>query len=168
MATTTPLNGWPVPTSTDYVADGAVAIEALGDAIDTSVGSGLLAWTSFTPTLSQGTSTNISKTINYAKYAKLGKLVFCNIRLTSTGTGQSGQPVFVSLPITLATSSIPIGSGEFFDSGVNNYVGYVFAPSTTTAGLVTHNNSENFLGTNPNFAVANGDTINLCLTYEGV
>jgi hypothetical protein len=38
MATTTPTYGWPVPTSTDYVADGAVAIEALGDAIDATLG----------------------------------------------------------------------------------------------------------------------------------
>jgi len=44
MATTTPNYGWPVPTSTDYVKDGAAAIEALGDAIDATVfglGSGL-------------------------------------------------------------------------------------------------------------------------------
>lgn len=37
MATTTPNYGWPVPTSTDYVKDGASAIEALGDAIDATV-----------------------------------------------------------------------------------------------------------------------------------
>jgi hypothetical protein len=37
MATTTPNFGWPVPTSTDLVKDGAVAIEALGDAIDASM-----------------------------------------------------------------------------------------------------------------------------------
>jgi hypothetical protein len=37
MATTTPNFGWPVPTSTDYVKDGALAIETLGDAIDATV-----------------------------------------------------------------------------------------------------------------------------------
>jgi hypothetical protein len=37
MATTTPNYGWPVPTSTDFVKDGATAIEALGDAIDATV-----------------------------------------------------------------------------------------------------------------------------------
>jgi hypothetical protein len=37
MATTTPNFGWPVPTSTDLVKDGAVAIENLGDAIDASL-----------------------------------------------------------------------------------------------------------------------------------
>lgn len=34
MATTTPNFGWAVPTSTDLVKDGAVAIELLGDSID--------------------------------------------------------------------------------------------------------------------------------------
>lgn len=37
MATTTPNYGWDVPTSTDYVADGAVAIETLGDDIDATL-----------------------------------------------------------------------------------------------------------------------------------
>jgi hypothetical protein len=37
MATTTPNFGWPVPTSTDLVKDGATAIAALGDGIDTSL-----------------------------------------------------------------------------------------------------------------------------------
>ena len=36
MATTTPNFGWPVPTSTDLVKDGATAIEALGDGVDAS------------------------------------------------------------------------------------------------------------------------------------
>lgn len=37
MATTTPNFGWPVPTSTDLVKNGATAIEGLGDAIDASL-----------------------------------------------------------------------------------------------------------------------------------
>lgn len=37
MATVTPNFNWPVPTSTDLVKDGATAMEALGDAIDTSM-----------------------------------------------------------------------------------------------------------------------------------
>ena len=37
MATTTPNYGWDVPTSSDYVKQGAVAIETLGDDIDASL-----------------------------------------------------------------------------------------------------------------------------------
>lgn len=39
MATTTPVFGWPVPTSTDLVTNGATAIESLGDSIDADFGS---------------------------------------------------------------------------------------------------------------------------------
>jgi hypothetical protein len=37
LSTTTPSFGWPVPTSDDLVKNGATAIEALGDAIDSSM-----------------------------------------------------------------------------------------------------------------------------------
>ena len=37
MATTTPNFGWTVPTSSDLVKDGAVAIELLGDSVDASL-----------------------------------------------------------------------------------------------------------------------------------
>jgi hypothetical protein len=37
MATTTPNYGWSVPTSSDYVAQGAVAIETLGDSVDATL-----------------------------------------------------------------------------------------------------------------------------------
>ena len=37
MATVTPNFNWPVPTSTDLVRDGAIAIEALGDSVDASL-----------------------------------------------------------------------------------------------------------------------------------
>jgi hypothetical protein len=37
MATTTPVYGWPVPTSSDLVKNGATAIEALGDAADATM-----------------------------------------------------------------------------------------------------------------------------------
>jgi hypothetical protein len=37
MATTTPNYGWSVPTSSDYVAQGAVAMETLGDSVDATL-----------------------------------------------------------------------------------------------------------------------------------
>lgn len=37
MATTSPHYGWPEPTSSDYVKNGATAIAAMGNAIDTTV-----------------------------------------------------------------------------------------------------------------------------------
>jgi hypothetical protein len=70
MATTTPNFGWSVPTSTDYVKDGATAIEALGDAIDATVGNvGLfkISTTSFTGVGSQSLA-NASFSSAYENY----------------------------------------------------------------------------------------------------
>jgi len=103
MATTTPNNGWVVPTSTDYVSQGAVAIETLGDAIDASVGTGLLAWQSWSPTLSGGWANGNG--VWTAKYAKLGKLVFANGSFVVGSTTTKGTNLNVSLPVTAATNA---------------------------------------------------------------
>jgi len=72
MATTTPNYGWNVPTSADYVAQGAVAIQTLGDEIDATVfglPSGALALintTTFSAVESQ--SVNNVFTSTYANY----------------------------------------------------------------------------------------------------
>ena len=98
MATTTPNNGWAVPTSTDYVAQGAVAIETLGDAIDASVGTGLLAWTSWAPTLSGGWANGNG--VWSAYYALLGKTVFVQMQFTIGTTTTKGTTMTCSLPVT--------------------------------------------------------------------
>jgi hypothetical protein len=98
MATTTPNNGWAVPTSTDYVKDGATAIETLGDAIDTSVGTGLLAWTSYTPVLTSQTGSITSYTVNTAKYVRLGKIGILRFSITITNNGTGATSNFITLP----------------------------------------------------------------------
>jgi hypothetical protein len=85
MATTTPNYGWPVPTSTDYVKDGATAIEALGDAIDATVfglGSSALTKinkTTFSAVASQAVSSVFSSTYD-------------NYMVEIVITAQSGNP----------------------------------------------------------------------------
>ena len=37
MATTSPIYGWPEPTSSDFVKNGATAITAMGNAIENTV-----------------------------------------------------------------------------------------------------------------------------------
>jgi hypothetical protein len=76
MATTTPNFGWPVPTSTDYVKDGATAIEALGDAIDATVfglGSGLSKIT--TNTLSNSATCVFTSLTAGARYRVVGRVI---------------------------------------------------------------------------------------------
>jgi hypothetical protein len=104
MATTTPNNAWPVPTSTDYVKDGATAIETLGDAIDTSVGQGLLAWQTWSPVLSGGwLNGNGTWT---ARYARLGNLVFFNGLFVLGTTTTKGTNMICTLPVTCQNTNV--------------------------------------------------------------
>jgi hypothetical protein len=116
MATTT-NNGWVTPDNTAYVKDGASAIRSLGQSIDTSVGTGLLAWTAYTPTLTAVTVGNGTLT---AKYLKLGKTLHIMINFTLGSTSAVGSQPQFSLPAGLTTTFPlfqPVGVGNISISG---------------------------------------------------
>ena len=126
MATTTPNNGWAVPTSTDYVKDGATAIETLGDAIDTSAGKTWLAWTAFTPTWTGVTVGN--GVYNQSHYVLIGKTahVAVDLSLGTTSAVAVTGGVTLTLPANLArknTFNTGVSFCSFHDTGVNNYGG---------------------------------------------
>jgi hypothetical protein len=170
MATTTPNNGWAVPTSTDYVKDGAVAIETLGDAIDASVGTGLLAWTSYTPTFTNFTLGN--GTITLAKYAKLGKIVTVKLFVTLGSTSSVSGRIGISLPITATNDNTDraVSICGLIAGGVSA-TGFATLGSTTRCDLyalvanttyVTNSNTaSNIPGT-----WTTGNTFSTVFTYE--
>lgn len=174
MATVTPINSWPVPVSTDLVKDGAVAIESLGDAIDASVGSGLLTWTTYTPTLSGTGWVKGSGTIT-GRYVQLGKIVMAEIvYVFNTGTGGTagtGAPT-VSLPIAANTTITPnpaqvtvldtstgalyMGQGSIGSTGVTGLVGLASGTYTQLTSIAA----------GVPMVWANGDEIRWNIHYE--
>ena len=119
MATTTPNNSWPVPTSTDYVKDGATAIESLGDAIDSSVGNGLKAWVAYTPTLSGLTLGN--GTLSFV-YCQIGKTVLVRGIATLGTTSSMTGPLDIGIPVNSTgystTGMSPVGNATFWSGSV--------------------------------------------------
>jgi hypothetical protein len=134
MATTT-NNGWVTPDNTAYVKDGASAIRSLGQSIDTSVGTGLLAWTTYTPVLTSTGGTITSYTINSARYYKLGKIVHVEIDATVTNNGTGSGAKDFTLPLT-ARNSFGSGGGVDLTTGFGQVV---FGISATSFRIANYN-----------------------------
>ena len=170
MATTTPNNGWAVPTSTDYVKDGALAIETLGDAIDTSVGTGLLAWQSWSPTLSGGwLNGNGTWT---AKYAKLGKIVIATGYFVVGSTTTKGTSLIANLPVTALTTTNINGFAWCGTSSSSGFSPLIVRPaSTTTFNLFASNAAGTYVAAGDVTATApitwaTGSVISFTAIYE--
>lgn len=153
MATTTTNNGWDIPQSTDLVKDGATAIATLGQDIDTSVGTGLLAWTAFTPTL-----TNITKGTGPTEayhYAQLGKIVIARYKLVLGTSGAVTGLMTFTLPVTASSNAVnQITNVLLSDSGTTLNPGTATIATTTTVTLQAQNAGGTYL-----YSVATSATI---------
>lgn len=127
------------------------------------------AWNSYTPTLTQ--SSAVTKTVTYAKYLQFGKLIIVQVELVATGAGTAGSAITVSLPVTAARSATAkpvIGSGFVNDLGTKLYPGPTALLTTTTVQIFRGDGTTTggALGSDPSFALASGDSINLAAMYE--
>ena len=130
MATTTPNYGWDVPTSTDYVKDGATAIETLGDDIDATL------WTALGgayPGLRLVKKQTIGSAVSSVTVTGAFSATYENYKIIVSGGSGSAQ----------AYSQLTLGStatGYFA-----GYLGFTYLAATSNAGI---NN-----GTNWSFSV---------------
>lgn len=120
-------------------------------------------WIDFVPTITQGVA--LTKTITYARYQKLGRIVHAQVMVTITSAGTVSNPVFISLPVPPAnTHNGPCGSGLYQDTGTTIYSGTSVITSTGVALQSTAQVA--YVGQAPSFAAANTDLVGYNITYE--
>jgi hypothetical protein len=119
MATTTPNYGWPVPTSTDYVKDGATAIEALGDAIDATVFGLPSAGLTLVKTQTIGSAVSsvsvtsaFSTTYDSYRVIVIGGVASADVNLNMTLTGSTASYYCAGQETTYTGSSAGAGSNN--------------------------------------------------------
>jgi hypothetical protein len=129
------------------------------------------AWTSYTPTLTQGVT--VTKTVQYAKYTIVNKIVFVSVALAITGAGTPNSVINISLPVTAATGGgsfgAPIGAGGFFDlSALAQYSGTVGQNGTTSMWMFADIASAggSLFGQFPAVTCANGDSVFFNAIYQ--
>jgi hypothetical protein len=128
-------------------------------------------WTSYTPTLTQ--SATVTKTMTYAKYVKVGRMVTVQGVLAVTGTGTASQPIIIGLPVTSASSltSQTIGTGYVLDvsAGAQYLAHAIFATATSIYLLPSTGTAGSALGSSVmTAALASGDTVAINVTYESL
>ena len=167
---TTPNNGFPYPVSTDFVKDGAEDIQALADSVDTKLGSGLLAWQSWAPTLSGGWL-NGNGTWN-AKYVQIGKTVIANGFFTVGSTTTKGTGMTISLPVTGINRFQINGTGfAGVTSGSGLTLIHVYPAATDGITIFANNAASTFLSsgsvtTAAPFTWVTNSILTFTVTYE--
>ena len=168
MATTT-NNGWTTPNDSDPFKQGASAIRTLGSAIDTSVGTGLLTWTAYTPSFNGFSLGNGS--LNF-KYAKLGKIVHVRGQITLGSTSSFSGGV-VDVPFNWGGYILGHTLGEvcFTNNSVYNLGTNICIGNVSNFRLIVGNAASTYLGigdinaTVP-FTWASGHKMFITYTYE--
>lgn len=127
------------------------------------------AWTAYTPTLTQ--SATVTKTVTYARYIKIGRLVVAQGHLAVTGAGTAAQPILIGLPVASVTLPVgqEMGTGHVWDSSAGQeYKAHAGWGSTTTFYLYpSTGTAATALGQNVmTAALASPDNVNFSVTYE--
>jgi hypothetical protein len=122
----------------------------------------------FTPTLTQGGA--VSHTVLDARYRIYGKLCHAMVRLRATGAGTAATLIEIgSWPAVIqpraAASTIPVGTVHINRvAGVWVFGSAIFPTTSAVRGVIQ--NGANWIGADPSFALANGDTVAVNLIYE--
>ena len=125
-------------------------------------------WIDYTPTVTQSGALTITNTSS--RYRLSGKTCTVAVLLTMTSAGTGGSPVLCSLPVTAAvTSDRVIGAGEVIDTSNAQYAGAACLVASGTYVAIRNGGTTTatyYVGSDPNFAVANGDKLSFTVTYE--
>jgi hypothetical protein len=165
---TTANYSWPYPESSDYVADGATAIENLADAVDTTVG-GFGDYSNFTPLVGQGFNMTWN-VLTQPKYAQVNEFVHYTGAVTITGgTAATGYPVFVQLPVSSAGLQSSFGVGMWLDYSTPDQ--YVLMSEVVNASYIHFRNDGAALyfgqtGSGSAMLLAPNDVLSWDITYR--
>lgn len=145
------------------------AIEDLRQKLDDLTAlQGVPAWTTWTPTVTQGSA--VTHTVNHARYTRLGKVLMVTMRVTFTAAGTAANVILVSgMPadvLQAGTEAACFGSFIFFDTGTGYRAGSVrSATGGTTLSFIVESGTSR-LGVNPAVTIASGDELSFTALYE--
>jgi len=96
-----------------------------------------LIYQNYTPSWSQ--SVTITKTVNWARYARFGSLVVASFKMTATSNGTSANAIKIGLPVEASADNFLMGVIHYIpNSGNPNTRISLFDTSTTVVGYYAY------------------------------
>ena len=125
----------------------------------------------YTPTWTQ--SVAITKTVNWARYSELNKLVYVSIKMTASSSGTSSNKILVGLPVNASANNFLMGQ-MVYDNTIGIAAYYAVLETSSTVSFFSTRNVSSTInvirlgesGAGENQTVANNNIIYLNLTYE--
>jgi hypothetical protein len=163
MATTTTNFGWDIPQSTDLVKDGATAIAALGQDIDTALVD--LKGGTTGQVLSKASNTDLDYSWAASGSSKVVQIVTASTttRTTSTSTSYADTTLTASITPTSASNKVLVfvnQSGTYKGSG-NVNSGLAIKLLRDATDLITFATAQNFTGTTIELITSSASTVYL-------
>jgi hypothetical protein len=129
------------------------------------------AWTAYTPTIDQGVTTNITKTVTQSEYKQEGSTLTWQFYIVVTGAGTAGSIVTLTLPVAAAAGAAEVkaaGNGQIFDSSAATRYGMELETSASGTVLLYAGDStgSNGWGGVPSIALANNDQLRGLAVYQ--
>lgn len=110
-----------------------------------------LTWTSWTPTITASGAMTIGSTvITYAKYCRMGSMVFIKARATFTTGGTANTDVIFTLPVNISTDGEVLAAAVSDPSGL---AGFAQRNSSTTIYVRRYDSANWSLGASRGFFV---------------
>jgi hypothetical protein len=121
------------------------------------------AWQDYTPTWTQ--SATITKTVNWARFMQLNKLVQVSIKMTASSNGTSAEPVLIGLPVNASSNNLIMGTAHFSTSEQITARFCLYNDASTIRFSTGLSQSIN-LSTSFTTQVVSGNVVHLQFAYE--
>lgn len=155
----------PYPAPNDLVTNGATAMQALAEGVDSKLGG---AWIDYTPAILPAACT-----INRARYRQVGNTV--DVQVSIALTAAPGVHMFVGLPVPMAAyynDDVTVGQGDGYDvstpaNGQNTSVKISTNGATPAVSVFAfYSGGAQYWAPTIPFLWASGDVLRFCARYE--
>lgn len=153
--------GWIELANDEHDVTVSVGDELEADVVNDAIRREGDAWTTYSPQVRQG-GTALTRTVNHARYARIGRIAFFQARVTLGASGTASNLIRIGLPALAANTGDTVGRGLIYDDSATRWYDCTLQLDDT----IFIRFEDSFAGGLTSPTLASGDEIWVAGTYE--